>query len=94
MSHLTRGTWMGRPYAKCHGCGAVSYFVSPERELPFFAQEHSGCGARMQRPQIAGYGGLGDAIAAGTQALGIKPCTPCERRRAMLNRAAPRVFRR
>lgn len=96
MSHLTRGAWMGRPYAKCHGCGAVAYFHSSDadRGSAAFARQHQGCGERMRAPAAAGYGGLGDVVAAGTKAMGIEPCTPCERRRAMLNRVAPRVFRR
>jgi len=74
----------------------VAYFQPAEadRGSAAFAQQHQGCGARMRAPAAAGYGGLGDAVAAGTKALGIEPCTPCERRRAMLNRAVPRVFRR
>jgi len=30
--------------------------------------------------------GLGDVIARATQAVGIKPCPPCKRRQAYLNR--------
>ena len=29
--------------------------------------------------------GLGDTIARATKAVGIKPCTPCQRRREKLN---------
>lgn len=39
--------------------------------------------------------GLGDVVARGIKALfGIKPCAGCERRKAALNRAFPRVYRR
>jgi len=31
--------------------------------------------------------GLGDAVAKVTQAVGIKPCSPCEERRRKLNEA-------
>lgn len=30
--------------------------------------------------------GAGDVVARATKAVGIKPCTPCERRRQWLNR--------
>ena len=33
--------------------------------------------------------GLGDAVAAATTAVGIKPCGGCAKRRAALNRATP-----
>lgn len=33
--------------------------------------------------------GLGDVVAAGTKAVGIKPCAPCKRRQAALNAATP-----
>jgi len=33
--------------------------------------------------------GLGDLVRAGTQAMGIKPCAPCERRRQQMNNFLP-----
>jgi hypothetical protein len=33
--------------------------------------------------------GLGDAVASATKAVGIKPCAPCAKRQAALNRATP-----
>ena len=30
--------------------------------------------------------GLGDVVAGVTQAVGVKPCAPCKRRQALLNR--------
>jgi hypothetical protein len=30
--------------------------------------------------------GLGDVVASATKAIGIKPCTPCERRRQLMNK--------
>ena len=38
--------------------------------------------------------GAGDLVARATKALGIAPCTPCERRRQALNQMMPRVLRR
>jgi hypothetical protein len=32
---------------------------------------------------------MGDAIASITKAVGIKPCAPCAKRQAALNRATP-----
>jgi hypothetical protein len=29
--------------------------------------------------------GLGDSVAAATQAMGVQPCTPCEERKRKLN---------
>jgi hypothetical protein len=33
--------------------------------------------------------GLGDTIARATKAVGIKPCTPCQKRREKLNKKFP-----
>jgi hypothetical protein len=33
--------------------------------------------------------GLGDAVAAATKAVGVKPCGGCQRRQEALNRATP-----
>ena len=33
--------------------------------------------------------GIGDAVAAATKAVGVKPCGGCQRRREALNRATP-----
>jgi hypothetical protein len=93
MQHVTKGSWMGRLYLKCHGCGSVAYPRGPADEQRFLSF-HQACGQRMAEPVAPGYGGLGDAVAAGTKALGVTPCAPCQRRQAMLNRAMPRMFRR
>jgi hypothetical protein len=50
-----------------------------------FAAEHSAA---------PGYGGLGDAVAAVTKAVGVAPCTPCQARQAQLNGLLPRLWRR
>lgn len=33
--------------------------------------------------------GIGDAVAAATKAVGVKPCGGCQRRQEALNRATP-----
>ena len=33
--------------------------------------------------------GIGDAVASATKAVGIKPCAPCAKRQAALNKATP-----
>jgi len=33
--------------------------------------------------------GIGDAVAGVTKAVGIKPCAPCAKRQAALNKATP-----
>ena len=38
--------------------------------------------------------GLGDAVAAATKAVGVKPCGGCARRQAVMNRATPGWVRR
>jgi hypothetical protein len=38
--------------------------------------------------------GLGDLVADGTKALGVKPCGSCKRRQAALNRATPKLVGR
>ena len=38
--------------------------------------------------------GAGDVVARVTQALGVKSCPECERRRVMMNKAVPRVLKR
>lgn len=63
----------------CDQCGAQAHVAHPAQ----FAQGHR-CAAM----------GLGDAIARGTKALGIKPCSPCEERRRKLNGLMPRIWRK
>lgn len=46
------------------------------------------CGSKKK------FRGLGDAVAAVTNAVGIKPCGGCQRRREALNRATPNWLRR
>lgn len=41
-----------------------------------------------------GPGGLGDALAAATGAVGVKPCGGCKKRQQALNRATPSWARR
>lgn len=41
-----------------------------------------------------GHYGAGDLVARATHALGFESCTPCERRRRLLNQMMPRVFPR
>lgn len=41
---------------------------------------------RVPVPGLQRQVGLGDVIARATQAVGIKPCPPCKRRQAYLNR--------
>jgi hypothetical protein len=64
-------------------------FVTNEMHLHQFAAERASAG---------GMGGLGDAVAAVAEpiarAFGKAPCTPCARRKAMLNGMAPNLYRR
>lgn len=38
--------------------------------------------------------GLGDVVATATKAVGVRPCSACDRRRLWLNRITPRWLRR
>jgi len=44
---------------------------------------------REARKAGTGWRGLGDAIASATKAVGIKPCSGCQKRRTALNKAFP-----
>lgn len=64
----------------CERCGARAHVKGNPQDF-----------ARMHRcNQI----GMGDVIAQGTKALGIKPCTPCEARRQKLNGLFPNFWRK
>ena len=43
-------------------------------------------GLQIPVPGLRHNVGLGDVIKRMTQAIGVKPCPPCEKRAAMLNR--------
>jgi len=72
----------------CTVCGALATVATPQQanQLALQHREH-----RSPAPQ---HYGAGDAIAAVTGALGIKLCTPCEKRRQQLNGLLPRVWSR
>ena len=63
----------------CERCGMQARVVSPAQ----FATGHS-----------CTHMGMGDVIARGTKALGIKPCSPCEERRRRLNGMFPNFWRK
>jgi len=67
---------------QCRVCGAQAW-VATSSQLQAFEQQHA---HPLQ--------GFGDVIAAGTRALGIKPCEPCKRRQQALNRWLPNPWRR
>ena len=72
----------------CTVCGALATVATPQQanQIALQHQEH-------QSP-APGHYGAGDAIARATKALGIEPCTPCEKRRQQLNGLLPRVWPR
>lgn len=41
---------------------------------------------QIRVPFLSQQTGLGDVIANATQAVGVKPCTPCEQRKQAMNR--------
>lgn len=63
----------------CENCGASAHVQHPQQ----FAKNH-----RCTRI------GMGDVIARGTKALGVKPCSPCEERRRKLNGMFPSFWKR
>jgi len=74
--------------ARCEVCGAVVHGLEPDG-VDAFASAHSAHQSASPR-----HFGLGDVVAAGTKALGIQPCAPCEARRRVLNQAFPKIWRR
>lgn len=67
----------GRVALRCRVCGE-QWVVMTQMQQQAFIQAHL-------HPAV----GLGDVIAAGTSAVGIKPCSPCEERRRRLNQMFP-----
>jgi len=74
--------------ARCDVCGASTSAGTPQG-VDAFAAEH-----QAHQSPAPGHLGLGDVMAAGTKALGIEPCTPCEARRRALNARFPRLWPR
>ena len=72
---------------RCTVCGQSMAQPGATQAADEFADLHSA------HESASGWG-LGDIIAKLTGAVGLKPCTACERRRRQLNGLAPRVFRR
>lgn len=72
----------------CTVCGALATVATPQQanQLALAHREHR----QAPRPHY----GLGDVVAAATQAVGIKPCEPCKKRQAQLNGILPRVWPR
>jgi len=81
----------GAVYGYCNVCGAESGATN-EDGLYAFADAHS------EHTSSPDFVGLGDAVTPSFTALGkllgLQHCTPCERRRLMLNSLAPRLWRR
>lgn len=73
---------------RCEVCSTVVTVDTPE-QASRVAQSH-----QEHRSAAPGHYGAGDAIAAATKAMGLSSCTPCEKRRQMLNGFLPRVFPR
>lgn len=73
---------------RCEVCSTVVTVDTPAQanQVALAHKEH--------RSAAAGHYGAGDAIAAATKAMGISACTPCEKRRQMLNGMLPKVFPR
>src|SRR3989304_977683 len=72
----------------CEVCNARA-MAHDRRGIDDFIRDHD-----QHRSAAPGHYGLGDAVARMTSAVGVEPCTPCERRRMMLNGPAPRLRRR
>ena len=80
----------GYLYGFCEVCRAESG-PTDEAGLEHFVNAHTA-------HQSTDFVGLGDAVTpyftAVGKMLGLQHCTPCERRRLMLNGLAPRLWRR
>ena len=77
----------GRAVAVCEACNSVAY-TPTQQHLQAFVESHKSHYASQ------GWMGAGDMVHAATGALGIKHCTPCEKRRRALNRLVPRIRKR
>lgn len=73
---------------RCSQCGQSARLAHPSQ-----FQGHR-CVVRQTSQPADQYYGAGDIVAKATGALGIKPCAPCEKRKAMLNGMFPRVWRK
>ncbi len=73
---------------RCTRCAAQSG-APTLGHVQAFAQWHS-----LHPQATPGHLGLGDLVARGTQALGIKSCAPCKQRQAQLNGLIPRIWPR
>jgi len=74
-----RYTWNGEPRERCFG-------VVDGEPVPVACPESP--------MSVAPRPGLGDLVAATTEALGIPPCPPCMARKKALNQATPGIVRR
>lgn len=72
---------------QCGVCGAAGT-ASSAQQIEAFAGQHA------EHQSSPTHYGAGDVIAGVTHRMGIKPCTPCEQRRRMLNGVLPRLWRR
>jgi len=72
----------------CRACGSGGR-MNGDDEIRRFTVEHSQHNSTAQ-----GYYGAGDLIAKAAQAVGVKGCAECEKRRVRANRALPRVWKR
>lgn len=77
----------GAVVCQCEACRNDA-IASTKQDIEAFAAQHA------QHQSSPTHYGAGDVVAGITSAMGIEPCTPCERRRQMLNGALPRLFRR
>lgn len=77
----------GTVICQCDVC-QQSAVANTAGHIEAFAGQHA------QHQSSPTHYGAGDVIAGVTHRMGIKPCTPCEQRRRMLNGVLPRLWRR
>jgi len=72
--------WRPHPDAADAGVCSIGKYDKPSLGV---------CRYCLERPDEAPMRGMGDLIALGTRAIGIKPCGGCKKRQVALNRALP-----
>lgn len=94
MGALMEAPWIslqrfpGGAIVQCQACGAGGRMNGEDAVRKFIS------GHTQHNSPSPGHYGAGDLIAKAAQAVGIKGCAECEKRRVRANRALPRVLKR
>lgn len=90
-SHIEKKQQTEGILCSCLKCGKKVLAASPQEEKEF-DRNHRSC--KQKNASSAEFYGAGDLVAGLTKAIGVDPCSGCERRRAAMNRMFPKVWKR